>query len=111
MDEDYNEFNSWDCAGAACMLAAVPAVLYYVFSGHDKIGSVILLGVAVGVGAFVYLAARLVGNRIVSRLMQLVGIALCLIYWVYAVHMWSANSKFAPPAPPPVEPVPADSAQ
>ena len=46
MDEDFNEFNSWDCGGAACMLAAVPAVFYFVFGGHDYVGAAMLAGVA-----------------------------------------------------------------
>lgn len=92
-DGDYNEFNSWDCGGAAAMLAAVPAVMYYVFSDHDKIGTVMLLGIAGGVGLVVFLIAHFTRSRVVGRLMQLVGIVLCVIYWGYAIHLWMTNNR------------------
>lgn len=100
MEGDYNEFNSWDCGGAATMLAGVPAVLYFVFSEHDYVGTAVLLAVAAGIGLFVFLVAHLVNSRIVSRLLQLVGIVLCIIYWGYAIHMWSTSSRINGPAAP-----------
>lgn len=92
-DEDLNEFNSWDCGGAAIMLALVPAVLYYVFSDHEYMGTVTLGGIAVGVGVVVFLVAHFTRSRVVGRLMQLVGIALCVLYWCYAIHMWATHNR------------------
>lgn len=97
-EEDYNEFDMWDCAGAAAMLAMVPAVLYYVFSDHDKTGTKLLLIVACGVGGIVLTAAYFIGARIVSRIMQLVGPVLCVLFWILAIHLWMTKSKFAEPA-------------
>ena len=96
-DEDFNEFNSWDCGGAATMLAGVPAVLYYVFSDHDKLGSAMLVGIAVGVGLVVFLLAHFTNSRVVGRLVQIVGIALCVVYWGYAFHMWATHNRVSLP--------------
>ncbi len=106
MSEDFNEFNSWDCGGAAAMLAVVPAVFYYVNSGHDYMGTAVMVAIAVGVGLFIFVVAHLTGSRMMSRILQLIGILLCIGYWVYAMHMWSNNSKFSPPDP---ASIPADT--
>lgn len=98
-DEDYNEFNCWDSGGAAALLAVVPAVLYYVFGGHDKVGTVMMVLVAVGVGAFVCLLSRYTSSRVVSRVMQLVGTLLCVAYWVYAIHSLYHWDRFSSAAP------------
>lgn len=92
-------------------MAAVPAVFYFVFGGHDFIGTGILLLVALGVGLFVLAVSYLVGSRVVGRFLQLVGVVLCIGYWAYALHMWRTNNKFSPPDPPAVEDVPQPSAQ
>lgn len=94
-DEDYNEFTTLDCAGAAGMLALVPAVFYYVSHDHDKTGTVMLGGVAVGVAAVVWVLAYLLGHRVVGRLLQLVGPVLCVLFWLYAIHMWSHSDKLS----------------
>ncbi len=99
MNEDFNEFNSWDCAGAATMLALVPAVFYYVNSEHDLAGTAAMAAIAVGVGVFVLVVAFLTDTRIVSRILQFVGILLCIAYWIFALHSWYHNSKFTPPEP------------
>lgn len=97
--EDYNEFNCWDSGGAAVMLAIVPVVMYFVFSGHDYKGTV-CMGLGAGVvGLFVFLVARYVNSRMVSRLMQLAGTALCIIYWVYALHLLNTWDRFSAAAP------------
>ena len=96
-DEDFNEFNSWDSGGAAFMLAVVPAVMYYVFSDHDRLGTVMLLGIAVGAGLLVFLVAHFTHSRIVGRLMQVVGISLCVVYWLYAFHLWATHNRLSPP--------------
>lgn len=93
--EDYNEFNSWDSGGAAFMLALVPAVIYFVFTGHDYVGTAVLAAVAGLVALVVFLIARFTSSRVVSRIMQLVGIGLCIVYWIYAFHMWTTHSRFA----------------
>ena len=98
-DEDYNEFNCWDSGGAAALLAVVPAVLYYVFGGHDKVGTAVMVLVAVGVGAFVCLLSRYTSSRVVSRVMQLVGTLLCIAYWVYAIHLLCHWDRFSTPEP------------
>lgn len=105
MSEDFNEFNSWDCGGAAAMLAVVPAVFYFVSSGHDYVGTAVMASIALGVGLFIFIVAHLTDSHIVGRILQLVGILLCIGYWIYGIHEWSHNSKFSPPAPPkaPVE--------
>ena len=82
------------------MLAAVPAVFYFVFGGHDYVGAAMLAGGALGVGLFVFIVAHLAGSRIVGRLLQIIGILLCIAYWAYAIHVWSENDKFSPPSPP-----------
>ncbi len=107
MDEDFNDFNSWDCGGAACMLAAVPAVFYFVFGGHDYVGSAILAGGALVVGIFVFIVAHLTGSRLVGRLLQVIGILLCIAYWAYAIRMWSQNDRFSPPDPAAVQDSPS----
>ena len=99
-DEDFNEFNAWDSGGAACMLAAVPAVMYFVFSDHDYKGTLVLMGFAGGVGLLVFLIAHFTHSRFVGRLMQLIGISLCAAYWVYAFHMWITHNRLSPPEPP-----------
>lgn len=99
MSEDFNEFNSWDCGGAAAMLAVVPAVFYFVNSDHDLTGTAIMAGIAVGVGLFIFVVAHLTDSHLIGRLLQLIGILLCIGYWVFAIHMWSTNSKFSPPDP------------
>ena len=93
--EDYNEFNCWDSGGAAAMLALVPAVLYYVFGGHDKVGAALMALVACGVGLFAFLVARFSDSRLVSRLMQLIGTVLCVLYWIYAIHLWRTWDRFS----------------
>lgn len=98
-DEDFNEFNSWDCGGAAFMLAAVPAVMYYVFSDHDLMGSAALVGMAAGAWVLVFLVAHFTHSRVVGRLMQIVGVGLCVAYWIYAMHLWSTNNRISMPAP------------
>lgn len=99
MSEDFNEFNSWDSGGAAAMLAIVPAVFYYVNSGHDYMGTAVMAGIAAGVGLFIFVLAHLTDSHIIGRILQLTGILFCIGYWVYAIHMWSNNSKFSPPDP------------
>ena len=106
MSEDFNEFNSWDCGGAAAMLAVVPAVFYFVNSEHDLAGTAIMASIAVGVGLFIFVVAHLTDSRLVGRILQLIGILLCIGYWVFAIHMWSTNSKFSPPDP---ADIPADN--
>lgn len=81
------------------MLAAVPAVMYYVFSDHDMWGTVTLMGIAGGVGVVVFLLAHFTRGRVVGRLMQLVGMALCVLYWLYALHMWSTHNRVSLPKP------------
>ena len=103
MTEDFNDFNVWDCGGAACFMAAVPAVFYFVFGDHDPIGTGILLIVALGIGLFVLVVAYLAGSRVVGRFLQLVGVVLCVGYWAYALHMWRTHNKFSSPEPSVVE--------
>lgn len=98
-DEDFNEFNSWDCGGAAFMMAAVPAVMYYVFSDHDLTVSVMLIGMAAVAGLLVFLVAHFTRSRVVGRLLQLVGVSLCVIYWMYAFHLWATHNRLSPPQP------------
>ncbi len=105
MSEDFNEFNSWDCGGAACFMAAVPAVFYFVYGGHDFVGTGILLAVALGIGLFVLLVSHLSGGRAVSRILQLLGVIFCVGYWAFAIHMWHTHNKFAPPELPSAEKV------
>lgn len=81
------------------MLAAVPAVMYYVFSDHDLLGTAMLLGIALGVGLAVFLLAHFTRSRVVGRLVQLAGIVLCVLYWGYAVHMWSTHNRVNLPKP------------
>lgn len=102
--EDYNEFNCWDSGGAAAMLALVPAVMYYVFSGHDQVGAVMMAGVAVVVGVFVLAVSRFTSSRMVSRVMQLVGTGLCIVYWVYAIHLLCTWDRFSLLTPEPEQP-------
>lgn len=97
MSEDFNEFNSWDCGGAAAMLAVVPAVFYFVNSEHDYVGTALMTGIAAGVGLFIFAIAHLTNSRMIGRILQLIGVLLCIGYWVFAIHMWSNNSKFSPP--------------
>ena len=97
MSEDFNEFNSRDCGGAAAMLAIVPAVFYFVNSDHDYAGTAVMAAIAVGVGLF--FVAHLTDSRLIGRILQFVGILLCIGYWGFAIHMWSNNSKFSPPDP------------
>ena len=98
--EDYNEFNSWDTGGAACMLALVPAVLYYVFSGHDKVGAGLMVVGACVVGLFALIVAHFFSSRVMSRLMQLIGVSLCVIYWLCAIHLLVTWDRFSSdPAP------------
>ncbi len=99
MNEDFNEFNSRDCGGAAAMLAIVPAVFYFVNSDHDYEGTAVMTAVAVVIGFFIFFVAHLTGSRLIGRILQFVGILLCIGYWVFAIHMWSNNSKFSPPDP------------
>lgn len=96
-DEDFNEFNSWDCGGAAFMLAVVPAVMYYVFSDHDYKGTATLIFIAGGVGLFVFIVAYFTRSRVVGRLLQLVGVVLCVLYWLYAFHLWANNNRVSLP--------------
>lgn len=92
--EDYNEFNSWDSGGAAAMLAFVPAVIYYVFNDHELKGTLILTAMAAGVGIVVALVAHFTSSRVTSRIMQLIGTALCVVFWIYAMHKWATTSRF-----------------
>lgn len=92
--EDYNEFNSWDCAGSALMLAFVPAVIYFVFNDHDLVGTLMLSAMAAGVGVVVFFVAHFTNSRIVSRIMQLIGTVLCVLYWIYAMHKWMTTNRF-----------------
>lgn len=98
--EDYNEFSCWDSGGAAVLLAVVPAVMYYVFGGHHWKGALMMVGVAGVVGVFVLAVARYTSSRAVSRVMQLVGTLLCILYWVYAVHLLCTWDRFAEPEEP-----------
>lgn len=98
-DEDFNEFNSWDSGGAACMLAAVPAIMYYVFSDHDLIGTATLMGIAAGVGLLVFLLAHFTRSRIIGRLVQLIGVVVCVFYWGYAFHLWATHNRLSLPEP------------
>ena len=98
-NEDFNEFNSWDCGGAAAMLGMVPVVMYYVFSEHDLLGCAMLAGIALGAGLAVFLLAHFTRSRAVGRLMQLVGIVFCVLFWGYAIHMWATHSRLSIPAP------------
>ncbi len=88
------------------MLAVVPAVFYFVNSEHDLAGTAIMASIAVGVGLFIFVVAHLTDSRLVGRILQLIGILLCIGYWVFAIHMWSTNSKFSPPDP---ADIPADN--
>lgn len=97
--EDYNEFNCWDSGGAAFLLALVPAVLYYVFSEHDKIGTLFMAAGAAVIALFVTLLARYTSSRMVSRVMQLAGALLCILYWVYAIHALWHWERFSPGEP------------
>ncbi len=99
MNEDFNEFNRLDCAGAATMLACVPAVFYFVDSDHDFSGTILMVAFALGVGAVVFVISFLIDTRIVSRILQFIGIILCIAYWIFAIHSWCTNSKFSPPEP------------
>lgn len=94
-NEDYNEFSTLDCAGAAGMLAMVPAVLYYVSHGHDLVGTLMLAAVAGGVALVVFALAYFLGNRLVGRLLQLVGTVLCVLFWIYTIHMWSTSDRLS----------------
>ena len=96
-EDDFNEFNSWDCGGAAIMLGMVPVVMYYVFSNHDLMGCVMLAGIALGAGLVVFLLAHFTRSRVVGRLMQLVGTILCVIFWGYAFHMWATHNRVSIP--------------
>ena len=73
MSEDFNEFNSWDCGGAAAMLAVVPAVFYFVNSDHDLTGTAIMAGIAVGVGLFIFVVAHLTDSHLIGRLLHVIG--------------------------------------
>lgn len=97
--EDYNEFNSWDTGGAAAMLALVPAVLYYVFGGHDKTGTMLMVAGAGAVGLFAFIVAHFSSSRVASRLMQLIGTGLCIIYWLCAIHLMMTWDRFASDTP------------
>lgn len=90
------------------MLAVVPAVFYFVNSEHDLAGTAIMASIAVGVGLFIFVVAHLTDSRLVGRILQLIGILLCIGYWVFAIHMWSTNSKFSPPDP---ADIPADNSK
>lgn len=96
-DEDFNEFNSWDSGGAAGLIAAVPAVMYYVFSEHDLKGTGVLLAMAAGAAVLVFLVAHFTRSRVVGRLVQLVGVVLCVAYWGYAFHMWATHNRISLP--------------
>ena len=93
--EDYNEFSALDFACAAGMLAMVPAVLYYVSHGHEYLGTLMLAAVAAGVALVVYVLAYFLGHRLVGRLLQLVGTVLCVLFWIYAIHMWSTSDRLS----------------
>lgn len=98
-EEDQNEFSAWDCAGAAGLLGLVPTAIYYVFYEHEIMGTLLLAGFAVGAAGVAFLLAHFLGQRIVSRLLQIIGPVLCIAFWIYAIRMWSQTNKFSDAAP------------
>lgn len=81
--EDHNAFNRWDCLGAALMLCSFPAVLCVVFD--KNIYAAGMWGaVACCVAAGVYLLSFVIKERILGKIVNLVGWGLTITYFFIA---------------------------
>lgn len=80
--EDHNAFNRWDSVGAAFMLATFPAVICFVFNDKDIYGAAMWVGVACCVAAGVYLLSYVIKERILGKMVNLVGWALTITYLI-----------------------------
>lgn len=86
--EDLNEFDSWDVLGAMLMITLVPAIMNYVFNEQDAVGSAVIAGVGVLVSLAVFGLSLLTSWRIISKVVNMLGAVLTVLYVVFAVYCW-----------------------
>lgn len=92
--ENQNEFNIWDSAGAAGFLVFTMAVLCYVFFDHNLQWTFILIGAAGCAAVVCFIFAWLLGSHNMNRILQWAGNILCLVLWGVAIYMWANSHKF-----------------
>lgn len=86
--EDLNDFNGWDILGAMLFLMIVPAILNYVFNEKDVVGSSVLAGVGVLLSLAVFGLFQLTRWRLISRIVNFLGVVLTTLYIAVAVYCW-----------------------
>lgn len=104
--EDLNEFNSWDVLGAMLMLTLVPAIMYFVFNDKELVMTGIIAAVGVVISVAVFLLALVTHWRVISKVVNMLGWVLTLLYIAVAVYLWSRGGDVAevvPDAPEPTQ--------
>lgn len=94
--EDLNEFNSWDILGAMLMITMVPAIMNFVFNGQDVLGSAVIGGVGVLLSLAVFGLSLLTHWSIISRIVNLLGTVLTILYIALAVYLWVWGGESEP---------------
>lgn len=105
--QDLNEFKRWDAVGATAFLAIVPAVMYWIFVGHDIITAVSLGGFA-GVATLVVLILTFIfPERIIGRIVNKIGVLMAPLYLLLAIWLfwtkWCAEDTALPDSGAPTE--------
>lgn len=83
--EEHNAFSRWDSVGAAAMLGVFPAVISIFFNDFDIKGALLWVGVAVAASGGVFLLSLVLNERFLSKIVNLAGYVLCVVYLVWAI--------------------------
>lgn len=87
--EDYNAFNKWDAVGASAMLGLFPAVMHFIFSGHDIPGTLSWLVLPVVAAVAVYVCGFIVPGKLLGRVVNMSGLVLTPVFLVIALIRWA----------------------
>ncbi|MBE6419113.1 MAG: hypothetical protein E7031_03200 [Akkermansiaceae bacterium] len=89
--EEHNSFSRWDSVGAAALLGGFPAVISILFNDFDIKGALLWAAVAVGAAGGVFLLSLVFNERFLSRIVNLAGIVLTVVYIVWACNVLQAD--------------------
>lgn len=103
-EEDMNAFNSWDCFGATLMLGLTPAVIHLATTRtqvgqkfvYDEAGTIMIALVGLIVALVVLAVALITRWKLLSKIINGLGLALTICYTAYMVNFWFVTCSEPP---------------